>query len=449
MISKNYYSFVCFIFTLLVICSCTSNDEDTVYSQQVKIYVGDYPSPITDGVQSRSVTDSKGNVSWTNGDEILLSIQSNSSARYVTLTYTDGEWIPDTYIKPLSSADITAYYAPMFQWNLSGELEVKSSKYAGADEYLVESQNGVDISTNGININFCDKSVIREYSRLRVYMGSSFAGGQLSVSGMIPAGSSVQQEIVSTVQSNGCAYFYGKFGGNSTLTYTFEGSSTTKTTPASGSIDGKGYFNNLSSVTSLRYVDLGLTSGNMWANCNLDAPSSSLSGGYYCWGGTEASVDFLVTDDGFISQPTGEETGGSSISNAIKYTDSSLGANSLKFPLTDDAAYKKLGTNWHVPTYGDWKELVQSCTWTWTSCNGVNGYNITGTNGNSIFLPAVGYYYSSSLTGGGEKALYQCCTVYNTNTGFSYSYFISNAQKYFNTNSPNCGLPIRPVYKDA
>lgn len=438
--------FVCLFLMLVGIYSCSSDDNDVQYPSQVKIHVGDYPSPISDANQSRSATDDDGNVSWTNGDEILLSVKSKYVSQYVTLTYTDGEWTSNTYIKPVVSADIEAYFAPNFRWDMSGQLEVKANECAGSDEYISYSQSDVNISADGINIDFSKAE--REYSRLRVYMGSSFVGGQLSIDGMTPAGLSSVCSITSTIQSNGCAYFYGSFEGNATLTYMYEGSQTTKTTPDGGSINGKGYFNNLSSVSSLRYVDLGLTSGNKWANCNLGAPSSTLSGGYYCWGGTEPSVDFVSTEDGFISQPTGGVPSGSSMSNTIKYTDSYLGSNAYKFPLTSDAANKKLGDGWHVPTYGDWKELVQSCTWTWTSNNGVNGYKITAANGNSIFLPAVGYYSSSSLVGNGEKSLYQCSTVYSSAMGMVYSHFISKKQSYFNTNSTGHGLPIRPVYSE-
>ncbi len=35
-------------------------------------------------------------------------------------------------------------------------------------------------------------------------------------------------------------------------------------------------------------------------------------------------------------------------------------------------------------------------TWQWTNINGVNGYKIVGPNGNSIFLPAVGFYYGEN-----------------------------------------------------
>ena len=43
-----------------------------------------------------------------------------------------------------------------------------------------------------------------------------------------------------------------------------------------------------------------------------------------------------------------------------------------------------------MPTNNEWEELIEKCIWTWTTKNGVNGYEVKATNGNSIFLPAAG-----------------------------------------------------------
>ena len=40
-----------------------------------------------------------------------------------------------------------------------------------------------------------------------------------------------------------------------------------------------------------------------------------------------------------------------------------------------------------LPTKAQFDELVEKCTWTWNR----NGYKVTGSNGNSIFLPAAGF----------------------------------------------------------
>lgn len=43
---------------------------------------------------------------------------------------------------------------------------------------------------------------------------------------------------------------------------------------------------------------------------------------------------------------------------------------------------------WRTPTLQEMQELIESCEWTWGRYKNVNGYQVTGPNGNSIFLPA-------------------------------------------------------------
>lgn len=55
-----------------------------------------------------------------------------------------------------------------------------------------------------------------------------------------------------------------------------------------------------------------------------------------------------------------------------------------------DVAHVKWGGSWRMPTYAELNELVDHCDWRWTNIDGVNGYQVTGPNGNSIFMPASG-----------------------------------------------------------
>ena len=53
-----------------------------------------------------------------------------------------------------------------------------------------------------------------------------------------------------------------------------------------------------------------------------------------------------------------------------------------------DAARANWGKNWRMPTAEEQQELLENCSWEWTTLNGVGGMQVTGPNGNSIFLPA-------------------------------------------------------------
>ena len=52
---------------------------------------------------------------------------------------------------------------------------------------------------------------------------------------------------------------------------------------------------------------------------------------------------------------------------------------------TYDQAVRKFGNK--LPTKQQFEELIDRCTWTWTG----DGYKVTGSNGESITLPAAGY----------------------------------------------------------
>ena len=128
-------------------------------------------------------------------------------------------------------------------------------------------------------------------------------------------------------------------------------------------------------------VDLGLSV--KWANCNLGATSPEDAGYYLAWGEVEPKESYSMetykyaTADGYY----------------LKYC--LLGRDGVAdyqyYLLNEDnAVYVKLGEKWDIPTRYEWAELLQNCTWKWKNQNGVNGYQITGKNGNSIFIPAAG-----------------------------------------------------------
>ena len=48
------------------------------------------------------------------------------------------------------------------------------------------------------------------------------------------------------------------------------------------------------------------------------------------------------------------------------------------------------GGAWRTPSVSELEELVKRCSWELTTLEGVNGYEVTGPNGNSIFLPLGG-----------------------------------------------------------
>jgi hypothetical protein len=144
------------------------------------------------------------------------------------------------------------------------------------------------------------------------------------------------------------------------------------------------------------YVDLGLPSGTLWAACNVGADTPEGYGDYFAWGETapKEAYDWNVYKYGnFVSDRY----------EFNKYcTDSVYGLNGFVDNLTllepnDDAATVNWGDDWRMPTKEEWEELYQKTTWTWSDINGVKGRLLTGTNGNSIFLPATGFRLDGEL----------------------------------------------------
>uniref|UniRef100_UPI0023F291C5 hypothetical protein n=1 Tax=Segatella oulorum TaxID=28136 RepID=UPI0023F291C5 len=125
---------------------------------------------------------------------------------------------------------------------------------------------------------------------------------------------------------------------------------------------------------TMEYIDLGLSV--KWATCNLGASKPSDYGHYYAWGETMVKAGYS-----WDTYKWGKEN------NFTKYN---TDGKTVLDP-EDDVATAKLGSPWRMPTLDEINELIGGCTWKWTKKDGVEGYEVKGTNGNVIFLPAAGY----------------------------------------------------------
>lgn len=151
-------------------------------------------------------------------------------------------------------------------------------------------------------------------------------------------------------------------------------------------------------------IDLGLSV--KWASYNVGANSPEEYGGYFAWGETKIKSNYARSTSVTFGLSESE----------LKF----LGTIGSDGNLTAayDAATANWGSAWRMPTLDEIKELINNCSWEWTEVNGVNGYKVTGSNGNSIFLPGAGYrdgteviyrgsngyYWSGTLRGGGRNA---------------------------------------------
>ena len=150
-----------------------------------------------------------------------------------------------------------------------------------------------------------------------------------------------------------------------------------------------------SSGGSEEVVDLGLPSGLKWRSMNVGASKPEEYGNYYAWAETSPKSNYASSNYKYPSTNYGD-----GIIVYAKYDTTPVqGDGKTVLEAEDDAATANLGNGWRMPTFKEFKELRENCTWTWKTQNGVNGMLVTGPNGKSIFLPAGGWYDKTTLSG--------------------------------------------------
>ena len=194
---------------------------------------------------------------------------------------------------------------------------------------------------------------------------------------------------------------------------------------------------NVSYVNGYQAVDLGLSV--RWASCNVGAESPEEYGSYFAWGETEEKTNYSWT--------TYKWYNGSSDTQTKYCTDSRFGRVDNKTTLDpeDDVAHVQWGGSWRMPIRAEQDELCTKCDWAWTTMNGVNGYQVTGPNGNSIFLPAAGYRGGEDVNGRGTSGYYWSAALYWEYS--SYAYFLGFSDGYYSwyNNLRILGHTVRPV----
>ena len=195
------------------------------------------------------------------------------------------------------------------------------------------------------------------------------------------------------------------------------------------------------------YVDLGLPSGTLWATCNIGATNPEDYGDYFAWGETTGyKSGNTIFDWNAYKYCNGSEK------TLTKYcTDSEFGTvdNKTELELSDDAAYVNWGSNWRMPSDAQFTELINSSytTTEWTTVNGVKGCKITSkSNGNSLFLPAAGFFDEDvSLYLEGSGGYYWSRTLYTDLPVAAWYLYFYSGNVYTYDNYRYSGRSVRPV----
>ena len=209
-----------------------------------------------------------------------------------------------------------------------------------------------------------------------------------------------------------------------------------KDNPSGGSETTEDSISN--TTNDYEYVDLGLSV--KWATCNVGANKPEEYGDYFAWGETEPKSTYNGSTYKWCN---------GDYDNLTKYcTDSDYGTvdNKTTLDLSDDAARANWGGSWRMPTKEEQQELINNCTWTWTTQNGVNGYKVTSDkNGKSIFLPAAGYRYDSSLYYAGSIGYYWSSSLDTGDPIIAYDLYIYSGYVVWGYYYRCLGLAVRPV----
>ena len=211
--------------------------------------------------------------------------------------------------------------------------------------------------------------------------------------------------------------------------------------------------------------------GPYWAECNVGASAPEESG-YYFWcgdtvgytrsGGTlnnenneycdysgvtwVSSMGQQMSDSPFSesSCPTfGKDNSALQSEGWIDATGNLVAAH--------DAATVHLGAPWRMPTDAEFSALINNCDWTWTTKNGVAGYEVRGQGNyasNSIFLPAAGAGLDSSLYYPGSFGFYWSSMPNSDSSNIAWSIYFNSGNFGRSNYDRNIGLSVRPV-RDA
>ena len=192
------------------------------------------------------------------------------------------------------------------------------------------------------------------------------------------------------------------------------------------------------------YVDLGLPSGTLWATCNMGATNPEDYGDYFAWGETTPKNSY---DWSTYKYCNGSDTTLTKYCNYSSYGYNGFTDNLTTLQASDDAATAQWGSGWRMPTQAEWQELLNNTTNVWTTQNGVNGRLFTATNGNSLFLPAAGYRYASSLNSVGSYGHYWSSSLSTDDSDQAWSLLFGSGWCYTSCSGSNRGYgkSVRPV----
>lgn len=123
-----------------------------------------------------------------------------------------------------------------------------------------------------------------------------------------------------------------------------------------------------------QFVDMGVSV--KWASHNIGATKPDEEGQRFAWGEVTPKDSYSIDNYKWYSQD--------------QYSKYNENDNLRVLQPEDDAATAILGSQWHIPTHDEVRELVEACDWMWVYYGKTRGLAATScTTGNTLFFPSV------------------------------------------------------------
>jgi len=178
----------------------------------------------------------------------------------------------------------------------------------------------------------------------------------------------------------------------------------------------------------MEYVDLGLSV--LWAKCNFGAEAETEAGASLGWADVEGFKTSAYNINYAPAQDIVETENDPVFYNSAAIDGSSIMSSKL-------------------PTAAQVQELIDGTTQEWTTVDGVAGMKFTASNGNYIFLPAVGYREGEEFVSDEVLGDYWTGNIDPTDSEHGQTLLFSDGSASVGTAEIHCGLSIRSVRKPA
>ena len=206
---------------------------------------------------------------------------------------------------------------------------------------------------------------------------------------------------------------------------------------------------------SIEMVDLGLTSGTLWAKTNIGAQSETEAGLYFAWGEVaqhegwpedKTSHPYNWHEYKYAVSNYRELTKYCTLQKPEYWGGDGEPDDLRKLQAEDDIATVSLGSGYRMPSSSEFQELIDETDNEQITINGINGWKFTNKSDSSkyIFLPAAGYCYDPNLDGVGDVGYYWSSSLDEGRPSRAWGLYFDDEVRMYYINRCD-GLTVRPV----